>query len=253
MTLRRTSIEWTDYSWNPIRARAPGSGKIGWHCEHVSEECRLCYAEVLNKLYGTRFAFTRQNRDAVELYLDEKILHGPMPRRPAKIFVCDMTDLFGQFVPDEWIDHVISTMTFEVHLTFQVLTKRPERMREYFTRGLAVPHLWIGTSVGQRRHLSRLDELRNTFAAVRFVSFEPLLEDLGEVDLTGIDWVIVGAESGNRARAMQLDWVRRLRNHCIERGIAFFFKQDARRGKKLPLPELDGRQWREFPRGGERP
>jgi protein gp37 len=222
-TLRKTAIEWTDYSWNPIRARNLQTGTLGWHCERVSEECRLCYAQTINRRVGTGLDFTRQNRKRVEVFLDEETLDARMPEQPAKIFVCDMTDLFAEFVPDEWIDQIISVMTLQFHLTFQILTKRAERMREYFTRRLAVPQLWIGTSVGRRRHLDRLDELRNTFAAVRFVTFEPLLEDLGDVDLTGIDWVIVGAESGSGARAMTCDWVRRIRNHCIERNIAFFF------------------------------
>src|SRR5215469_8130598 len=100
--LRRTAIEWTDYSWNPIRARERNTGKIGWHCEHASEECCLCYAETINKRVGTRLALTRPHRSAVEVFLDEAWIEARKPPGPAKIFVCDMTDLFAEFVPDEW-------------------------------------------------------------------------------------------------------------------------------------------------------
>jgi protein gp37 len=250
--LQRTAIEWTDFSWNPIHARDRNTGKIGWHCEHASEECRLCYAETINKRVGTKLAFTRPNRSAVEVFLDEAWMDARMPPGPAKIFVCDMTDLFAEFVPDEWIARIVTTALRNPLCTFQVLTKRPERMRAFFAGYYPKPirNLWLGTSIGERRQLDRLDLLRATPAvSVRFVSCEPLLEDLGRLQLRGIGWVIVGAESDarKRARPMQLDWVRHIRDQCVAAGIPFFFKQDAERGKKLPTPELDGRQWREFP------
>lgn len=257
--MNKTSIEWTDLSWNPIRSRNLETGKLGWHCEHAGIDCELCYSETTNEFRGTGLAFTRQNRNRVDIFLDEQRLQSRMPTRPSKIFVRDMTDLFGDFVRDEWLDRIFTVMMRSRQHTFQILTKRPQRMHQYISQHpeyrIEWPHhIWLGTSVGLTRYLDRLDILRRVPAPIRFVSFEPLLEDLGTVDLTGIHWVIAGAESDarRRARPMQLDWVRDIRNQCIAAGVPFFFKQDAERGKKLPTPELDGRQWREFPDDPER-
>jgi protein gp37 len=161
-----------------------------------------------------------------------------------------MTDLFAAFVVDDWIARILEVVAAHPEHVFQVLTKRPERMRDFLAGRPVSPNLWLGTSAGHRRALHRLDVLRSIPAAVRFASFEPLIEDLGELDLEGIDQAIVGAESDprGRARPMQLDWVRNIRDQCIAAKIPFFFKQDAVRGRKVPLPELDGRQWRQFPR-----
>jgi protein gp37 len=251
----KTSIEWTDYSWNPIRARNRETGKVGFHCEHASEGCMAadnavgCYAEVWNfkRKLGTGLPFTRQSRDLVEIEINEKVLQEPMPRRPAKIFVCDMTDLFAEFVRTEWIDRIMDRVSERYWITLQFLTKRPERMRDYLNHGPLYSNIWAGTSVESRRELHRLDDLRRTRAGVRFISVEPLFENLGKIDLTRIDWVIVGAQSGAHSRPMELDWVRSIRDQCTAAGVAFFFKQDAVNGKKRPLPVLDGRVWREFP------
>jgi protein gp37 len=244
---RKTSIEWTDFSWNPIRAKNRETGKVGWYCEHLSDGCRRCYAEVINRVFGTQIDFARQNRDRVEIFFDEKVLHAKMPQVGSKIFVCDMADLFGEFVRDEWIADILAVVEAHRGITFQVLTKRAERLRSYFTARPMLANLWLGTSVESRRHLDRLDQLRATPAALRFVSFEPLLEGLDDIDLHGIGWVITGAESGAGARSMQMDWVRGIRDQCIAADVPFFLKQAAVRGRKIPLPELDGRQWREFP------
>jgi protein gp37 len=245
----RTTIEWCTHNWNPIKARDPVTGKVFFHCEHASEGCRICYSEALNLSFGTRREFTRQNRDLVDIFLDEKTLNEPQPKRivPAKIFMNDMTDMFGEFVLDDWLDRIFAIVARHPQHIYQVLTKRPERQRDYFLAHLTPFNLWVGTSIEMRRYLDRLDALRATPAAVRFLSLEPLLEDLGELDLTGIHWVITGAESGRGARPMRLDWVRGIRDQCIAASVPFFFKQDAANGKKLPLPELDGRQWRQFP------
>ena len=252
-TLTKTSIEWTDYSWNPIRARNRRTGKTGHHCEHASPGCLNCYSEKgWNRRFGTGLAFTRQNRDAVDVFLDEERLHARMPRAPAKIFLCDMTDMFAGFVPDEWIDRILDVAELHPRYTYQLLTKRPERMLDYLAirspRGKwPMSNVRLGTSVEDGGRLERLDVMRVIPAAIRFVSFEPLLEDLGAIYLDGIDWVITGAESGSGARPMYLDWVRNIRDHCVAAGVPFFFKQNAARGKKLPTPEPDGRQWHEFP------
>jgi protein gp37 len=247
--LRRTAIEWTDYPWNPVRARDRITGKPGWHCDHASDGCRNCYAETINNLRGTGLAYTHQNLDRVEVFLSDEWLNARTPRRSSKIFMCDITDLFADFVVDAWLDRIFAVVEAHPRHVFQVLTKRPTRMRDYFSTRPPLPNLWLGTSIEQRRHKNRLSLLRATPAAIRFVSFEPLLEDLGPIDLSDIGWVIAGAESDplGRARPMQLDWVRGIRDQCVAADVPFFFKQDAVNGKKLPLPFLDGRQWRAFP------
>jgi protein gp37 len=260
---RKTSIEWTDYCWNYIRARNLTTGKIGHHCEHASAGCMAadnrigCYSEVWNsqRKLGTGLPYTRQSRDQVEVSLDEEVFAEPMPKRPSKIFVCDMSDLFGEWVKDEWLDRSMDKVRATPWIIFQFLTKRPERMRDYLKHRPRdylnhQPHinLWAGTSIESRRELWRLEDLRATQAGVRFLSLEPLFEDLGTLDLTNIDWVITGAQSGHHAVPMDLDWVRNIRDQCVKANVAFFFKQDATpMGKKLPLPELDGRVWRQFP------
>jgi protein gp37 len=128
-----------------------------------------------------------------------------------KIFICDMADLFAEFVLDEWLDRIFAIVADHPKHIYQVLTKRPERQRDYFSTHRAPSNLWVGTSIEQRRHLDRLDALRATPAAVRYASFEPLLEDLGELDLTGIPWAIAGAESGYSGRPIQVEWVRSIR------------------------------------------
>lgn len=217
-----TSIEWTDASWTPIRARNRETGKLGWHCTHVSEACRNCYAEGINKRLGTGLAFKPGHLKDVEIFLDEAMLLAPLRWRKArKIFVCSMTDLFADFVPDEMIDKVFAVAALCPQHTFQVLTKRPERMRVYLATwpmnsrepdrisnlahqiswgmrghsgsgGLCtrpLPNVWLGTSAeDQPAADARIPDLLATPAAVRFVSLEPML---GPIDLTRIDF---GAE-----------------------------------------------------------
>jgi protein gp37 len=144
----------------------------------------------VNERLGTGRAFIRQNREKVEIFLDEAWLDAKMPRTPAKIFVCDMTDLFADFVPDMWIDRILGVAERHPEHVYQLLTKRPERMQAFFAQHYPTPlaNLWLGTSIGELRWLGRLEILRATPAAIRFVSFEPLLEDLGSFSLTGIHW-----------------------------------------------------------------
>jgi protein gp37 len=188
----RTAIEWTDTTWTPIRARhhLPGTDekydRIGWHCEHVSEACRNCYAETWNEFRGTGRPYKPAELAAtVTPFLDEKMLLAPLHwKKPRRIFVCSMTDLFANFVPDAWIDKVFAIMALCPQHTFQVLTKRPERMRDYFrggithalTVGTGLPNVWLGTSVeDQATADERIPLLLNTPAAKRFLSCEPLL------------------------------------------------------------------------------
>lgn len=205
----KTKIEWADASWNPIRARNKATGKVGSHCEHVSPGCEFCYAEKMNMAmrgYGTGLPFKPGHRKDIEIFLDEKTLLAPIKwKRPRKIFVCSMTDLFADFVEDRWIDRMVAVMALTPHHTYQILTKRPERMCKYFTKldeepihetigrigdawpgnhpvpeaGLQIvpmPNVWLGTSCEDGpRAKERIPHLLATPAALRFVSYEPAL------------------------------------------------------------------------------
>lgn len=291
-----TKIEWTDASLNPIRARHKETGKVGWHCEHSTTGCEFCYSESINKRLGTGLAFKPGHRKDVEMFLDEKMLGAPMRwKRPRMIFVCSMTDLFADFVPDEWIASVFAVMAMCPQHTFQVLTKRAERMQAWTSgwrpasltergREWPLPNVWLGVSAERQQEADeRLPYLINSPSAVRFLSAEPLLGPillqhreliggkvrnwLGE---GGLNWCIVGGESGPSARPMRPEWVRSLRDQHAGTGAAFFFKQwgsHAPASQVLPgdsLPEdadtmlrtskakagrlLDGRLWDEMPR-----
>ena len=181
---------------------------------------------------------------------DESTLEAPVRwRKPRRIFVNSMSDLFHEAVDLENIRRVWEVMERADWHTYQILTKRPERMREVFaSKTLAkLPHVWLGTSVERAAYLARLDELRNVPAAIRFVSFEPLLGSVAGADLTDIDWAIVGGESGPRARPMSLKWVTQIREICQRDRAAFFFKQWGGTNKKRSGRILDGKTWDEYP------
>jgi protein gp37 len=250
----RTSIEWTDRSANPIRARHKVTGKVGWHCVKVSPGCAHCYAERINRRLGTGLDFTRHAADQVELFLDRRPLEAILKlRKPQRIFLGDMTDLFQDGVSDDDLLRIWCVMEEARHHTFQVLTKRPVRMRSWLDTagrgGTAVwarwplPNVHLGVSVeDQARADERIPALLEIPAAVRFLSVEPLL---GPIDLgrlwwmtngeseaspyfsawPGINWVIVGGESGPGARPLHPDWARSIRDQCAAAGVPFFFKQ----------------------------
>lgn len=250
-----TKIQWTDASWNPLRAHAPGGAvqKTGWACVRVSQGCVNCYAATINKRLGTGYDYTVPALAKVKPYLDEKALLAPTHwRKPRRIFVCSMTDLFGDWVTDEQIGEVFDVMARTPRHTFQVLTKRPKRMREWVnarrmlplgqpklpggygwlsTEPWPLPNVWLGTSVeDQAAADERIPELEQTFAAVRFLSCEPLL---GPVEIPGVgigdsahlDWVIIGGESGPRARPMNLAWARSLVRQSRLACTSVFVKQ----------------------------
>jgi protein gp37 len=232
-----SKIEWTDASWNPIRARNRATGKVGWHCTHASEGCRNCYAEGFNARLGTGQAYTAQAEKLVEVFADQRVLQDPLKwARARRIFVGSMTDLFADFVGEPMLDQVFSTMLRADHHIYQLLTKRPVRMATYLHRRMAQDprgkaatppaHIWVGASAEDQYTLDRrLAVLRATPAAVRFLSLEPLLGPIDRLPLEGIDLVIVGGESGRNARPMHPEWVRRIRDICAAAGVAFFFKQ----------------------------
>lgn len=214
----RSSIEWTDATWNPVRG-----------CTKISPGCAHCYAAT----FAERFRGVKGHpyEQGFDLRLVPDKLAEPL-RWPARrrVFVNSMSDLFHPAVPTEYIVRVARVMAMAGWHTYQVLTKRSERMAELLRTELAfaadLPNVWWGVSVENRRHgLPRIDHLRTAPASVRFLSVEPLLEDLGQVDLTGVHWVIVGGESGHGARPMSAEWVRSLRDQCAAAGVSFFFKQ----------------------------
>jgi protein gp37 len=235
-----SKIEWTDATWNPVRG-----------CTKISPGCHHCYAET----FAERFRGVPGHpfEQGFDLRLIPEKLADPLRWRTAKrVFVNSMSDLFHEDVPDDYILSVAQIMTRARWHTYQVLTKRPERMLKMLRTKLGFAgvcrNIWWGVSVEDRKHgLPRIDFLREAPVQVRFLSIEPLLEDLGEFNLTSIDWAIVGGESGHRARPLHPDWVRRIREHCTKAGTAFFFKQWGGVRRKETGRELDGRTYDELP------
>lgn len=246
--MAETSIEWTDATWNPVAG-----------CLVITPGCTNCYAmrmaarleamgvpkyEGLTRKSGQRYVWTGKVR------LDEGSLDIPLKwKKPRKIFVNSMSDLFHADVPPEFVARVWSVMERTPQHTYQILTKRPERMREVVTSlGLpALEHVWLGTSVEDSAVLSRLDDLRATPAVVRFVSFEPLIGSVAKANLNGIHWAIVGGESGPRSRPMAEKWVDEIRLACLAAGTAFFFKQWGGKNKKAAGRIYRDRTWDELP------
>jgi len=244
--MAETSIEWTDATWNPVAG-----------CAIVSPGCTNCYAmrmaARLDAMGMPKYrGLTRKSgRRAVwtgKIAIDRSALEIPLGwKKPRFIFVNSMSDLFHEGVPLDFIADVWNVMQRVPRHTFQILTKRPERMAE-LSQGLPLlPNVWLGTSVESTDYLSRLDALRRTNAAVGFVSFEPLLGSVRMANLASIQWAIVGGESGPRAREMKADWVREIRELCRRDGTAFFFKQWGGKNKKRTGRSFDGRTWDEYP------
>jgi protein gp37 len=237
-----SAIEWTDATWNPVTG-----------CSKVSPGCANCYAETLSLRFGwSKKPWTPANAaDNVVLH-PERLLLPTQWRHPRRVFVNSMSDLFHELVPDPYIRQVFDVMATCPQHEFQVLTKRPHRMRElhrlWTDRHGILPNVWLGTSIENDRWVGRADDLRETPAAVRFISAEPLLGPLPSLELAEIDWLIVGGESGIGHRPVGADWVRDLRDRSVEAGVAFFFKQWGGRTPKVGGRELDGRTWDEYPK-----
>ncbi len=238
-----SSIEWTERTWNPT---------VG--CTKVSPGCKHCYAESM----ATRLQAMKTSgyENGFELSLMPQRLLDPLKRKiQTTYFVNSMSDLFHEEVPNEYIDQVFSVIDQAQQHTFQILTKRSERMAEYFKNKVAPPNAWLGVSVEDRKYgISRIDYLRQVNATIRFLSIEPLLEDIGLLNLTDIHWVIVGGESGPKARPMKQEWADSIREQCEQTNVAFFFKQwggwgadGKKRAKKQNGRELNGRTWDAMP------
>lgn len=230
-----TTIEWTDATWNPIRG-----------CTKISPGCKHCYAE----RFAERFRGVKGH--PFEQGFDLRLIPGKIgePLRwksPQRIFVNSMSDLFHDNVPLDYIKRVFDVMNRAGWHQYQVLTKRAERLEAVASELPWAPHIWMGVSVENGDYLWRIDHLRRTKAYIKFLSIEPLLGPLGKINLRGIDWVIVGGESGPGARPLQADWVADVRDQCQRAGVAFFFKQWGGFQKKRHGRELDGRTWDEMP------
>ena len=246
-----SAIEWTDKTWNPVRG-----------CARVSPGCEHCYAEVqarrMDHPGGAYEGLTESGRSGprwngrvrlVPEKLEEPLGWG----RPCRVFVNSMSDLFHPTVPETFVSEVFDVMGRAGRHEFQVLTKRSERLRELGPRLEWHANVWMGVSVESEPYLRRVDDLRSTGAQVKFLSLEPLLGPLPNLDLDGIDWVIVGGESGPRARPMNQAWVLEIRDRCTSEGVPFFFKQWGGVRKKRAGRLLDARTWDEMPRSSELP
>jgi protein gp37 len=236
----QSKIEWTDATWNPVRG-----------CTKISPGCAHCYA----KTFSERFRGVKGHpfEQGFDLRLVPEKLGEPFRwATPRRIFVNSMSDLFHEEVPDAYIEAVADVMLAARWHTYQVLTKRPERMvkllADKLKKAADADHIWWGVSVENRKHgLPRLELLRKSSGVVRFLSVEPLLEDLGKMKLGGIDWVIAGGESGPGARLLQPEWVRNIRDQCTKACVPFFFKQWGGVRKSEAGRELDGAFWDQSP------
>ena len=238
-----SKIEWTEQTWNPTTG-----------CTKISPGCKHCYAETM--AVRLKAMGTPGYENGFELSLMKSRLGQPLSRKkPTVYFVNSMSDLFHEDIPDSFIEQVFDVIEKTPHHTYQILTKRADRLAEYF-QGSPVPqNVWLGVSVEDRMHgAPRIDVLRQVDAKVRFLSIEPLLEDIGKINLSGIHWVIVGGESGSKARPMQVKWVQSIQQQCKKQGASFFFKQwgawgsdGVKRNKQLNGRKLHGKVYNDYP------
>jgi len=234
-----TKIEWTEKTWNPVTG-----------CTKISHGCKNCYAERMarrlkamgNRNYINEFKVTTHDHS----------LGIPLRwKKPQMIFVNSMSDLFHEEIPETFIHDVFSVMDQAHWHTFQVLTKRAERLAELSPRISWPKNVWMGVSVESEKYLNRIDYLRQSDATIKFISLEPLLGPVGKFDTSGIDWVIVGGESGPKARPMLEQWVVQIRDHCMAHRLPFFFKQWGGTNKKKTGRILQGEIWEEMPNSAD--
>jgi protein gp37 len=241
---QKSDIEWTDATWNPTTG-----------CDRTSPGCDNCYALTLAKRLKAMGSDRYQNEGdprtsgpGFKLTMHEDAIDAPRRwKHPRLVFVNSMSDLFHEDVTEDFIQRVFAVMCETPHNTYQVLTKRTKRLTRIAPNLDWPPNVWMGASVESASYRFRIDHLSEVPAAVRFISAEPLLGPLGDVNLDGIDWVIAGGESGPRARPMDIAWGRDLRDQCVAQGVKFFFKQWGGRTPKAGGRELDGRTWDDMP------
>jgi len=233
--VQRSAIEWTETTWNPVTG-----------CGQISPGCAHCYAKTFAERW--RGVPGHHYEQGFDLRLWPERLDQPLRwRRPRMIFVNSMSDLFHEDIPPDYITEVFAVMTAASWHTFQILTKRPERLTAMADDLPWPSNVWMGVSIENRRFVHRADCLRRVPAAIRFISAEPLLGPLEGLDLTDIQWLIAGGESGHRHRPVRREWIRDLRDHCARADVAFFFKQWGGRSPKAGGRELDGRTWDQLP------
>lgn len=231
-----SSIEWTESTWNPITG-----------CTKISSGCKNCYAERMAKRLQ---AMGQANyRKGFDLSMHSHVLEYPLNwKKPQTIFVNSMSDLFHKDVPLEFIERIFDVMNRAHWHTFQILTKRSDRLVQVHKELKWSKNIWMGVSVESGKYKSRMNDLRKTGAFVKFISFEPLVGKVGKLNLKKIDWAIVGGESGPGARPMDPDWAEEIRDQCLEQEVPFFFKQWGGVNKKKTGRVLNGRTWDQMPR-----
>lgn len=236
-------IEWTEQTWNPSAG-----------CTKISLGCKNCYAESMAIRLQAMGVVGYEN--GFKFNIVPSRLNDPLKRKkPTVYFVNSMSDIFHEEMPEEYLDKIFNIIEKTPQHTYQVLTKRADRMFQYLSLRKIPKNIWLGVTVDNRKEgLPRIDKLRSLQASVLFLSVEPLLEDLGEINLENIDWVIVGGESGNKARPMEKSWVVNIKQQCEEKDVAFFFKQwgtwgadKVKRNKKLNGKELEGKIYQQYP------
>lgn len=236
-------IEWTEQTWNPSAG-----------CTKISSGCKNCYAETMAIRLQAMGVEGYEN--GFEFNTVPSRLNDPFKRKkPTVYFVNSMSDIFHKDMPEDYLNKIFSVIEETPQHTYQILTKREDRMFQYLSQRDIPKNIWLGVTVDNRKEgLLRIDKLRQLQASVLFLSVEPLLEDLGKIDLKNIDWVIVGGESGNKARPMKKEWVVNIKQQCKKEDVAFFFKQwgtwgadKVKRNKKLNGKEIDGKVWQQYP------
>lgn len=233
--MAQSSIEWTEMTWNPTTG-----------CDKISAGCKFCYAEIMSK--RLQAMGLEKYKDNFEVRTHEDALDTPYTWKSSKVvFVNSMSDLFHKDIPLEFIKKVFKVMNNNPQHVFQVLTKRAERLFELHTELKWTHNIWMGVSVENDNVRNRIDFLRNTNAKVKFLSLEPLIGPLKNLNLNNIDWVIVGGESGHRPRPMDADWVIDIQEQCKDNDVAFFFKQWGGKNKKAAGRLLNGRTYDEMP------
>ncbi len=235
MSLSSSKIEWTEATWNPVTG-----------CTKISEGCRYCYAEKL----ALRLKAMKNPRyvNGFDITLHYDILGEPLKWNKSKmIFVNSMSDLFHENVPLSFIENVFEVIRIADHHNYQILTKRSERLLEIAPFLKWPDNLWMGVTVESEELSYRISHLKQIPAKIKFISFEPLLNNIGTFDLNGIDWVIVGGESGAQSRIMKKEWVTEIRDHAINNKVAFFFKQWGGKNKKKAGRLLEGKNWDQIP------
>lgn len=240
--MKKTKIEWTEATWNPTTG-----------CNKVSAGCKNCYAETMS--FRLKAMGTPGYDNGFEFSLMPERLAQPLNiKKPTRFFVNSMSDLFHEEMPYDYLDRVFDVIKKTPRHQYQILTKRENILADYFKNRQVPRNVWLGVTVENKKTKTRIDILRNIDAEIRFLSLEPLLDDLGELNLTDIHWAIVGGESGHKARPMKPEWAINIKEQCLNQKVAFFFKQwgtwgadNVKRSKKANGRLLEGEEWNQYP------